>query len=156
MKHRSLVLSLPLTLLIVFLGSCGNKKTTVVESTYPDQTPKVVKTYKGKGEDKELIAQKTFYPGNKVQMEGTFKDNKRDGRWIYYHSNGKPWSEGFFRNGKANGKRITYYENGNILYEGYYKDDKRVGKWRFFDENGKLVRTVDFSKTSDTTAVSEK
>lgn len=132
--------------LVSFLISCDNE-TTVVEAKYPDQSPKVVKTYRGKGENKELVAEKTYYEGKKLQMEGTFKDNKRDGKWIYYHSNGKPWSEGYFKNGKAEGRRVTYHENGNIYYEGFYKDDVRTGVWKFYDEKGKLLREVDFSKS---------
>ncbi|HSN49687.1 MAG TPA: hypothetical protein VLR52_00550 [Bacteroidales bacterium] len=141
--HRNILIFF----LFSFLGisACDNTN-TVVESTYPDQSPKVVKTYKGKGEDKVLVSQKSFYPGNKIQMEGAFKENQRDGKWTYWHSNGKPWSEGYFKDGKAEGKRTTYYESGQIYYEGYYKDDKRVGKWRFFDETGKMVKEVDFSK----------
>ncbi len=136
--------------LFALLGiTACNDTNSVVESTYPDQSPKVVKTYKGKGEDKVLVSQKTFYQGNKIQMEGAFKDNQRDGKWTYWHSNGKPWSEGYFRDGKAEGLRTTYYESGQVYYEGYYKEDKRTGKWRFYDEAGKLVKEVDFSKNGD-------
>lgn len=141
-----------MTLLILFgLWSCDNTN-SVVEAKYPDQSPKVIKTYKGKGDDKILLSEKTYYPGNKIQMEGTFKENHRDGKWTYWYSNGKPWSEGYFKDGKADGQRITYYENGQVYYRGLYKDDKRVGKWQFYDEAGKLIKEVDFSDEGNITA----
>lgn len=142
-----------LTLVPFVLVSCEHKQ-TVVEAKYPDQSPKVVKTYLVKGDEKKLIGEKVFYQGNKIQLEGTYKNEKRDGRWVYYHSNGKPWSEGYFTDGKANGRRVTYYDNGKMLYEGYYKEDKRVGIWKFYNEGGKLIREVNFSKNPEADTLS--
>jgi antitoxin component YwqK of YwqJK toxin-antitoxin module len=124
--------------------SCTHE-TTIMESVYPDGSPKRECVYKGKDSSRELIRERTWYPNKQVQMMGEYKDNKRDGKWIYYYENGKVWSEGFFRNGKSDGKRVTYRENGKIFYEGYYKDDRRVGVWQFYDESGKLSGSTDYS-----------
>jgi antitoxin component YwqK of YwqJK toxin-antitoxin module len=117
----------------------------VIEETNSDGSPKRVCIYLGKGEGRELIRETTFYKNHQPQMEGTYKDNKREGKWTYWYENGKVWSEGFYVRGKSEGKRTAYFENGKVRYEGNYREDVRVGKWRFFDENGRLLREVDFS-----------
>jgi antitoxin component YwqK of YwqJK toxin-antitoxin module len=131
------------------LFSCTREK-TVIEATFPDGSPKKVCIYKGKEDARELIRETTYYPKKKIQMEGTFKNNLRDGRWVYYYENGKIWSEGFFKDGKNEGKRTTYFENGRIRYEAYYKDDVRVGKWQFFNEKGQLLQIIDYDAPADT------
>jgi antitoxin component YwqK of YwqJK toxin-antitoxin module len=137
-----------LTLLFILLlgfTSCKHKS-TVVESTFPDGSPKRVCVYFGKGEHKELIKETFFYKNRKVQVEGEYKHANRNGKWTYYYESGLVWSDGFFKDGKSDGKRVTYYPNGKIRYEAHYKDDKRVGVWKFYNETGKLVKSVDFSK----------
>ena len=131
-------------LLILTLASCRFEN-KVIEETNPDGTPKRVCIYKGKGEGRELIRETTYYPNKQAQMEGTYKDNKRDGKWTYWYENGKIWSEGIYVRGKSEGKRTTYFENGKVRYEGFYKEEMRVGKWRFFDEYGRLLKEVDYS-----------
>jgi antitoxin component YwqK of YwqJK toxin-antitoxin module len=126
------------------LASC-NSESKVVEESYPDGSPKRVCIYLGKGEARELIRETTYYANKKPQMEGAYKNNKREGKWMYWYENGNVWSEGFFINGKSDGKRTTFFENGKVRYEGSYKEDMRVGKWRFFDENGRLLQEVDYS-----------
>ncbi|MCX6242043.1 MAG: hypothetical protein NTX43_09585 [Bacteroidetes bacterium] len=133
-----------LSLMLIFVTSCRLQH-KVIEETYPDGSPKRVCIYKGKGENRELVRETTFYENKQMQMDGEFNDGKRNGLWISWYMNGNKWSEGTFKNGKSEGKRVTYFENGKVRYEGDYKNDQRIGKWRFFDENGKLLAEEDFS-----------
>ncbi len=133
-----------IALLIFVLASCTFEN-KVIEETYPDGSTKRLCVYKGKGENRELIKETTYYPNKRAQMEGTYKDNKREGKWTYWYENGKLWSEGTYIRGKAEGKRTTYFENGKVRYDGFYKDDMRVGNWRFFDETGRLLRELNYS-----------
>jgi len=136
-----------LTWLVLSLTSCRFEN-KVVEETYPDGSVKRLCIYLGKGEGRELIKETTYYPNKRIQMEGTYKENKRDGKWASWYENGKLWSEGTYTNGKSDGKRTTYFENGKVRYEGFYKEDMRVGKWTFFDENGRMLKEVDYSAPS--------
>jgi antitoxin component YwqK of YwqJK toxin-antitoxin module len=133
--------------LMIFIACSRDKR--VVEESYPDGSPKRICVYKGSGEDKQLIRETTYYLNNKLQMDGTYKNNQRDGQWIYWYENGSKWSEGFFREGKNDGKRITYFENGKIRYEAYYREGVRVGKWKFFNEKGNLLQEIDYSTPAD-------
>ena len=118
----------------------------MIESTYPNGSPRRVCVYSGKGENRELIKETFFYKNRKTQVDGEYKQTQRNGKWIYYYESGIVWSEGFFKDGKSDGKRVTYFPNGKIRYEGYYKEEKKVGVWKFYDKTGKLVKSVDFSK----------
>ncbi|MDD4603700.1 MAG: hypothetical protein PHF97_07825 [Bacteroidales bacterium] len=137
--------SLTLSVLLMLLTVSCRFEHKVVDETYPDGSPKRVCIYKGKGESRELIKETTYYSNKQAQMEGSYKDNQRNGVWSYWYENGKLWSQGTFVNGKSDGKRTAYFENGKVRYEGNYKEDMRVGKWRFFDENGRLLQEVDYS-----------
>lgn len=141
MKHTAGIF---LSALLLLLLSCHSEE-RITEESYPDGSPKRVCIYKGKGDNREMIREMTYYPNKQMQMDGTYKHNRREGKWTYWYENGKVWSEGTFVNGKAEGKRTTYFENGKVRYEGNYKEDMRVGKWRFFDENGRLLQEADYS-----------
>ena len=135
----------PLFALLMFILASCNFENKVIEETYPDGSTKRLCIYKGRGENRELIKETTYYPNKRAQMEGTYKDNKREGKWTYWYENGKPWSEGTYVRGKSEGKRTTFFENGKVRYDGFYKDDMRVGNWRFFDESGRLLRELNYS-----------
>ena len=137
-------MSSALILLVLLTTSCRLQQ-KVIEETYPDGSPKRICIYKGKGENREMIRETTYYENKQVQMDGEFKDGKRNGLWVSWYMNGNKWSEGMFKYGKGEGKRITYFENGKVRYEGEYKNDVRVGKWKFYDETGKLLAVEDFS-----------
>ena len=137
--------------LILILACNRVKKVKVVEEKFPDGSPKVERYFNGDSTNKEMVKEVRYYPNKKEQMEGEFKNERRDGNWVYYYENGNKWSEGSFLNGFDNGKRTTYFENGKVRYEGFYDKGKKVGTWKFWDESGKLKKTIDFDK-SDTTA----
>ena len=137
---------LTLFFLVILVFSSCRQKTTVVESTFPEGSPKRVCVYLGKGEHKQLIMETFYYKNKKIQVEGEFKNAQRNGKWTYYYESGIVWSSGFFKKGKNDGKRVTYFPNGKIRYEAFYREGNNVGIWNFYDETGKLVKSVDFSK----------
>jgi antitoxin component YwqK of YwqJK toxin-antitoxin module len=132
-------------LLAILLGGC-KPRTTVVESTYPDGSPKRVCVYLGSGENRELIGETTYYKNKKVQKVGEYKEGEMNGKWTYYYETGIVWSDGFFKKGKSDGKRTTFFPNGKTRYVAFYQENKRVGAWQFYDTTGKLIKTVDYSK----------
>ncbi|MCX6247495.1 MAG: hypothetical protein NTW10_07165 [Bacteroidetes bacterium] len=132
-------------LVIATLASCTHE-TRVMESVYPDGSPKRECVYTGNGPSRQLVRETTWYPKKKIQMTGEYKNSLRDGRWVYYRENGNIWSEGYFTKGKSEGKRLIYHENGKIYIEGTYKDGRPVGDWKFYDEKGNLVKPKDSAK----------
>lgn len=134
------------SLLVLMISSCTKKQHIVTESTWPDGSPKRVCVYLGSGEGRELLKETTCYPNRQTEMEGSYKDNLREGRWTVWYKNGNKWSEGSFKKGLNDGQRTTWYENGKIRYEAWYREGTKIGKWRFFDEKGNLQ----FEKTYTT------
>jgi len=134
---------------IMLLSAC-NKAKKVVEESYANGDPKVEKYYKGEGTSKEMVKEVRYYSNKQKQMEGEYKDSKRDGDWVYYYENGNKWSEGSFVDGLDDGTRTVYYENGKKRYQGEYDKGKQVGVWKFWDESEKLLKEIDFDKVSST------
>lgn len=128
--------------MVVFATSCAQKK--VVESTYENGEPKVIKYYIKKSDGLILNKEEIFYENKQKKMEGTYKDDLRDGQWKAWYENGKIWSEGLYKNGKRDGLGIAYHENGKKYIEGMYREDARVGLWRFYDSTGVLIQEINF------------
>ena len=139
-------------LIILITISCNRERNVTEKSTYPDGSPKAEIEYKVINDRKEIQKETKYYPGNKKQVSGTYKDGKREGYWVYYYKNGNIWSEGYFKNGKNEGKRTTYFENGKIRYEAFYKQDVRVGQWKFYNDKGILLQVVNYDAPQDSTA----
>jgi antitoxin component YwqK of YwqJK toxin-antitoxin module len=141
MKLKILIFSL----VILIMTSC-KRQHTIIEAAWSDGSPKRICVYFGSGDSRELLKETTYYMDRQKEMEGSYKDNLRDGQWTVWYKNGNKWSEGFFKKGLNDGKRTTWYETGKIRYEAWYRDGIKVGKWRFFDEKGNLQ----FEKTYST------
>jgi len=44
--------------------------------------------------------------------------------------------QGSFKNGKTHGPWVFYYENGQLYYKGTYKDGKMDGPWVGYNKDG--------------------
>ena len=67
-------------------------------------------------------AVRDFYISGAIQMKGTYKDDKRDGVFIYYSDHKTYTSAGRYRNNRSIGKWETYHNNGRLASEVYYTD----------------------------------
>lgn len=132
------------TVSLLFLVGCNRPK--VEKENYPDGKIKSEKTYSEDGGEKKLLKEVHYHPNGKKYIEGSYKDNKRDGYWASWYDNGQLWSEGEFRGGLSEGKRTVYHPNGKLYYEGTFKAGERTGIWKFYDNTGKLINEIDYSK----------
>ena len=65
-----------------------------------------------------IVLRKTvLFSSSSLESKGNFKDDKKEGEWSHYRSNGKLWRK--------------YY----------YKEGKKSGKWTWYDTYGNLIRT---------------
>jgi len=132
------------SLMLVLVYGCAPKK--VVESTYENGNPKVVKYFNKKHGELQLDREIIYYENKARKMEGVYKEEKRDGIWKAWYENGTLWSEGEYKDGKRNGLGIAYHTNGKKYIEGNYRDDLRIGRWTFYDTTGKVVKQVNFDE----------
>ena len=75
-----------------------------------------------------------LYNGSKYI--GNYKNDKRDGKGIYYFNSGNRY-EGEWKNGKREGKGIFYYNDGDREM-GDYLNGKQVGKHVTLTINGEV------------------
>ena len=50
-------------------------------------------------------------------IQGSIRNGKRDGYWIFYHDNGQLDAKGNYRNGKLEGSWVYYHDNGQLQYK---------------------------------------
>lgn len=129
-----------------FLQSCGPKIEKVIEKKYPNGKPEIEKHYLIEGDTKILQKEIVYWPDEKKKIEGSFKQEERDGHWIAWFENGNKWSEGYYINGIEDGEKRVWHENGNVFFEGQYKMGVKVGIWKVFDEAGNLIQESNYDK----------
>lgn len=133
---------LVLVTLCLLASGCSRKR--VVEASFDNGKPRVVKYYHKKGGELILESEVVYYKNGQKKLEGKYKDQQRDGIWKAWHENGNLWSEGEYRGGKREGKGLSYHENGKKYIEGNYRNDMRVGVWQFYDTTGVMASEVNF------------
>jgi hypothetical protein len=62
------------------------------------------------------------------QEQGSFKDGKRDGSWVFYRDNGQLFEKGTYKDGKREGSWEYYKQDGTVWEKntGTYKDGKKI------------------------------
>ena len=63
------------------------------------------------------------------RTEGSFKDGKKDGRWVSYYPDGRLFYKGTYKDDKKVGPWVDYWDAGKLMHKGTYKDDKKDGPW---------------------------
>lgn len=132
--------------LLVLFAACSKDPVKVVKHTFEDGSPKVVYYYEVNDQDSVLVKETRYYQNGNKQIEGAYKDMRRDGVWTYWYENGNKWSEGYYKEGVDNGPKTVWYENGEKYYEGKMKNGERVGVWRFWDKNKDLAREINYDE----------
>lgn len=90
-----------------------------------------------------------YYPNGIIKEKSYYIAGRRQGECQSFYPTGKLWSDDYFAAGLLDGSTTAYYENGVKRYEGSCSQGKQVGVWKYYDNTGKLVRSVDYSKKSD-------
>jgi len=49
------------------------------------------------------------------KTQGTIKNGKKDGPWVFYHDNGQLWSKGTYKDGKRDGPWVSYSSDGSEM-----------------------------------------
>jgi antitoxin component YwqK of YwqJK toxin-antitoxin module len=73
---------------------------------------------------------KIEYPNGMVKEEGILFDEKKIGRWTFYHDNGKRKSTGVYNDGIENGKWYYWYKSGQKEKIGSYNNGIKEGAWK--------------------------
>jgi antitoxin component YwqK of YwqJK toxin-antitoxin module len=126
-------------LILLFFVACKSNEEKSTQSEQPEKENILLPKNR-----KDLITIKNhqyieYYPGKKqIKFEGFVDDNnERDGKWVFYGTEGQELSVAFYSNGKRHGHTVVRYPSGQLHYIGEYNMDKRVGEWEMYDLKGK-------------------
>jgi hypothetical protein len=70
------------------------------------------------------------------ELEGTFKNDKREGLLTTWYENGQKQAAGEYKDGELNGSLRAWYQNGRKRFEGGYRNGKEEGLLATWYENG--------------------
>ncbi len=83
---------------------------------------------------------------SKIEKEGNYLNNRKNGVWKTYYPNGVLKSEITYVNNRPNGYARIYYKNGKLSEEGVWKGTKWVGKYNYYYENGNKAYEWSFNE----------
>lgn len=72
-------------------------------------------------------------------------DTIKSGKYTLY-KNFKPKISGYYLDNKRNGKWVYYHHNKTKRAEGRYESGKRIGVWKFYNNKKQLIQTYNFEK----------
>jgi antitoxin component YwqK of YwqJK toxin-antitoxin module len=118
---------LTLFIFILFLYNCNLKEAKEIISYYETGKPEVVFYYKDKS-DTSTYRKEVFFKNGKLKQTGYFKDDLKDGEFIWYYENGKKSAKITYSNGIFIDTIYHWYENGileskNIVLKGLHQNE---------------------------------
>jgi len=86
------------------------------------------------------MPEKEGYPSEGKIEEGNYKDNKKIGEWIFYHTDGiTPRTKGNFIDNRPNGAYEKYSSQGIMIEKSSYHNSKQLGDFKVYDKDGNLA-----------------
>jgi antitoxin component YwqK of YwqJK toxin-antitoxin module len=80
-----------------------------------------------------------------LKYEGTFKDNKPMGSFIYYFQDGAIKAKSNYSQNGNLSRTTLFYETGTIKAVGNYLNEKKDSVWNFYDEKGRLTANENYA-----------
>jgi len=105
--------------------------------------PTIIKKY----HDNDNLADVQFFTDDGVlESEGSMKEKSREGKWIYYHPDGKSvMSEENYQNGKLEGEYRTFYLSGEPTEITSYKNGLLDGSYKKYSIKGFIYQDFNYS-----------
>jgi len=139
-KSRFHAFAIILTLFTFFMFSCTDKMEKEVVNYYPDSTVMVEKYYKWFENQRYMFKEIRYFPDGTKEKESIYNQfSKKDGKWTYWHDNGKKWIEENYKNDIKQGEFIEWYKSGEKYYQGKFENGMPDGEWIYWDGNGKKI-----------------
>ena len=97
---------------------------------------KLVNVFEGTGLNETLIGKYGFYDTGIKKFVELYKNNRKDGKSIYWYENGNKEKEYNYLEGKLDGIQYEWHDGGQKLSEFSYKNDKLHGESISWYKNG--------------------
>jgi antitoxin component YwqK of YwqJK toxin-antitoxin module len=86
------------------------------------------------------------YPSDGKIEEGPYVDDRKEGIWIKYHTDGStPKLKGEYKNNRPEGQYTKYYPNGKVREQGVFERNLYQDSLKRFHENGKIEYEAKFN-----------
>lgn len=85
-----------------------------------------------------------FHPNGKVFSIRNYINGRSEGEYIRYYENGQLHTKGTELYGNDHGKWIYWYKDGNVKHERFYFEDERDSTCTSYYENGKVFREENY------------
>ena len=83
-----------------------------------------------------------------------YDNDEKVGQWNYWDNDGKQSAQGDFKNNKKDGIWIYWHGYNNIVSsKGEYRNDLKVGTWVYWYDNGYKKEEVDFKNGSQVSSL---
>ena len=87
-----------------------------------------------------------WYDTGIIISQGNYKENQKEGMWVFFDKYGAKYKEQNFINNRPDGKWTEYYQNGKKSGEGSYIKQTKDGVWQYWDQKGNVIYRVIYSK----------
>jgi hypothetical protein len=89
---------------------------------------------------KEGVWTKYHKDGKTPKLKGNYSNNRPEGSFSRFYSNGQLMEQGSFGKNGYKGNLVRYFDNGQIAYKAVFNNDgQETGKVQYFHENGKMA-----------------
>lgn len=107
------------------------------------ENPVIIKKYN----DSDLADVRFYTPSGVLESEGKMRGKEREGKWLYYHEDGKSiMSEENYADGKLDGEYRTFYPSGEPTEIAYYKNGLLHGNYKKYSIKGFLYQDFNYSE----------
>ena len=76
------------------------------------------------------------------KRQGSIKNGKKDGAWVYYSDSGQIVRKGNWKNGHKEGAWVSYDKGGQVGLKGNYKNGKMEGVWVGYNKDGTVFKPL--------------
>jgi len=95
-------------------------------------------------DDKEEGPYISYYTNGKKRLVVNYKHGQKEGMQKIYYDNGQLGSQVMYKNGRREGLMTEWDKTGYKSSEVFYKNNYKVGVKKFFNSKGEVIRTVTY------------
>ncbi len=107
------------------------------------ENPIIIKKYHT---NDDLADVQFFTVDGVIESEGMMRGKKREGKWLFYHANGKSiMSEENYKDGKLDGSYKTFYANGEPTEITGYKNGLQHANYKKYSIKGFLYQDFNYA-----------
>ena len=119
----------------------GRRENTWTKYHKDGSTPRLIGQYQNNRPNGKYSM---FHTNGKLAEKGSFVDGKYMDTIQRFHSNGQLSYQSIFKNGKENGKVVYYFNNGKIDFEYTSQEGVAIGKAVRYYPNGDIREILEF------------